>query len=67
MPGYLIKQERIAITGVNDLIIRSLLDRQQFDDPLGEAERLGISSATWPLFGLPWTGRLHGGPSCARP
>ena len=32
-----------------------LLDRQQFADPLGLAERLGISSATWPLlFGLLW-------------
>ena len=34
--------------------MRSLLDRQQFDDPLGEAEDEGISSATWPLFGLLW-------------
>jgi len=59
MPGYQIKQERIAITGVNDLIIRSLLDRQQFSDPLGEAERLGISSATWPLFGQLWPSGLR--------
>jgi predicted nicotinamide N-methyase len=36
------------------LIIRSLLDRQQFSDPLGVAERLGISSASWPIFGLLW-------------
>jgi predicted nicotinamide N-methyase len=54
MPGYRTKQERIAIAGVDDLIIRSLLDRQQFFDPLGEADRLGISSAAWPLFGLLW-------------
>jgi predicted nicotinamide N-methyase len=59
MPGYLLKQERIAITGVSDLIIRSLLDRQQFSDPLGVAERLGISSATWPLFGLLWPSGLR--------
>ena len=59
MPGYLIKQERIAITGADDLIIRSLLDRQQFADPQGEAERLGISSATWPLFGLLWPSGLR--------
>jgi predicted nicotinamide N-methyase len=39
--------------------MRSLLDRQQFHDPLGEAERAGISSATWPLFGLLWpSGRV---------
>jgi predicted nicotinamide N-methyase len=54
MPGYLTKQERIAIAGAGDLVIRSLLDRQQFSDPLGDADRLGISSAAWPLFGLAW-------------
>ncbi|GKS91168.1 SAM-dependent methyltransferase [Acidovorax sp. SUPP2539] len=54
MPGYLTKQENIAIAGVDDLVIRSLLDRQQFSDPLGDAETLGISSAAWPLFGLLW-------------
>jgi predicted nicotinamide N-methyase len=54
MPGYLVKQELISIAGVDDLIIRSLLDRQQFSDPHGAALRAGISSATWPLFGLPW-------------
>jgi len=53
-PGYQTKQERIAIAGVGDLVIRSLLDRQQFFDPLGEAERMGISSAAWPLFGVLW-------------
>ena len=59
MPGYQIKQERIAIAGVDDLIIRSLLDRQQFSDPQGVAEGLGISSATWPLFGLLWPSGLR--------
>jgi predicted nicotinamide N-methyase len=54
MPGYQTKQERVAIAGVDDLVIRSLLDRQQFADPLGEAADLGISSASWPLFGLLW-------------
>ena len=34
--------------------IRSLKDRRQFDDPLGEAEDLGISSAQWPIFGMMW-------------
>ncbi|MBD9390877.1 methyltransferase [Acidovorax sp. ACV01] len=54
MPGYLTKQEDISIVGAADLIIRSLLDKQQFSDPLGTAEALGISSAAWPLFGLLW-------------
>lgn len=54
MPGYLVKHEHIDIDGAQALHIRSLLDRQQFSDPLGEAEALGISSAQWPLFGLLW-------------
>ena len=54
MSGYHTKQESIAIAGVDDLLIRSLLDRQQFSDPSGAAERLGISSAAWPIFGLLW-------------
>ena len=53
-PGYLTKQETIAVLGVDDLQIRSLLDKNQFHDPLEEALNLGISSATWPLFGLLW-------------
>ena len=59
MPGYEVKQETIAVHGVADLIIRSLLDRQQYADPLGQAEALGISSAAWPLFGLLWPSGLQ--------
>ena len=59
MSGYLTKQETIAVAGEADLIIRSLLDRQQFADPLGVAERLGISSSNWPLFGLLWPSAAH--------
>jgi predicted nicotinamide N-methyase len=59
MPGYQTKRERIAIAGVDDLVIRSLLDRRQFFDPLGEADRMGISSAAWPLFGLLWPSAAH--------
>ncbi len=54
MPGYQIQQQNVPVTGVADLFIRSLLDRQQFSDPQGAAMRQGISSATWPLFGLLW-------------
>lgn len=54
MPGYRIKLERIAIVGADDLLIRSLLDRQQYSDPLGTAAAQGISSASWPMFGLLW-------------
>jgi predicted nicotinamide N-methyase len=52
--GYRTKHERVAVAGVDDLLIRSLLDRREFFDPAGQAERLGISSAAWPLFGLCW-------------
>lgn len=54
MPGYLTQVQAVAVAGVADLQIRSLLDRQQYADPLGEAARLGISSAAWPMFGLLW-------------
>ena len=57
MPGYQTKTETIAVGGI-DTIVRSLLDRQQFADPLGAALRLGISSAAWPLFGLVWPSAL---------
>jgi predicted nicotinamide N-methyase len=59
MPGYLLKQEHVAIEGAARLHIRSLLDKQQFADPEGLAESLGISSATWPLFGLLWPSGYH--------
>lgn len=59
MPGYRTKLESIAIAGVNNLLIRSLLDRQQYHDPHGAAERLGIGPAVWPLFGLLWPSALH--------
>ena len=45
--------------GVANLWVRSLLDRQQFSDPLGVAEAMGISSGNWPLFGLVWPSGLQ--------
>ena len=59
MPGYLTKQQSIDVDGVQPLQIRSLLDRQQYADPLGLAARQGISSAAWPLFGLLWPSGRH--------
>jgi predicted nicotinamide N-methyase len=52
--GYFTKQESIAIQGVPNLLIRSLLNKQQFYDPDDAALALGISSAFWSLFGLLW-------------
>ncbi|MDO6385252.1 MULTISPECIES: methyltransferase [unclassified Uliginosibacterium] len=54
VPGYQVKHENISVVGVADLHIRSLLDRQQYSDPNGEAEALGVPPASWPLFGLLW-------------
>lgn len=40
--------------GDSDIHLRTLRDNQQFADPAGLAASLGISSATWPLFGVVW-------------
>jgi len=40
--------------GLTDIHVRTLRDNQQFSDEHGVAEKLGISSATWPLFGIVW-------------
>lgn len=40
--------------GTLDIHVRSLRDTQEFRDDDGVAERLGISSSNWPLFGVVW-------------
>lgn len=40
--------------GNADIHVRSLRDNQQFSDDDDIALKLGISSATWPLFGVVW-------------
>ncbi len=40
--------------GNTDIHLRTLKDKQQFEDINGVAEALGISSATWPFFGVIW-------------
>ena len=59
MPGYFTQQQSIAVRGVADLHIRSLLNNQQYADPLGLAEKVGLSAATWSLFGLLWPSGLE--------
>ncbi|BCE00075.1 class I SAM-dependent methyltransferase [Marinicellulosiphila megalodicopiae] len=44
--------------GKTDIHICTLRDKQEFQDPTGIAQRLGISSATWPLFGVVWPSSL---------
>ncbi len=42
-----------------DIHVRTLRDHMQYMDVDGVAENLGISSATWPIFGVVWTsGRI---------
>ena len=53
MPGYTVHTSIVRI-GDSDYRIRALSDKQQFADPDGEAERAGVSSATWPMFGVLW-------------
>lgn len=53
MTGYTVSTVTLRI-GTLDYQVRSLSDRRQFFDPAGQAEGLGISSATWPLFGVTW-------------
>lgn len=40
--------------GKIDIHLCTLRNRQEFHDPEGVAESLGISSAQWPIFGVVW-------------
>ncbi|MEO7324013.1 MAG: methyltransferase domain-containing protein [Dokdonella sp.] len=53
MQGYTTRQMVIRF-GEHDYRIRALTDLQQFADPNQHAERMGISSAQWGLFGQVW-------------
>ena len=44
--------------GKIDIHVCTLRDKQQFHDPDQTAEKLGISSALWPLFGVIWPSSL---------
>ena len=51
--GYRTKLETVSGCGT-DVLLRSLLSRNEYHDPDGEAERAGVAPAAWPLFGLLW-------------
>jgi predicted nicotinamide N-methyase len=53
MQNYRLKHEIITIRLV-DYRICSLFDKQQFDEDDRESIALGITSATWSLFGVVW-------------
>jgi predicted nicotinamide N-methyase len=44
--------------GKIDIHLCTLRDKQEFYDPQGLAEKLGISSALWPIFGVIWPSSL---------
>ncbi len=53
MTSFRVRYQTIEF-GKTDIHLRTLRDNQQFADDHGVAESLGISSATWPLFGIVW-------------
>lgn len=53
MPGYSTRNLSLTI-GDDVWRLRVLRDLQQFADPDGHGERLGISAAQWSLFGQLW-------------
>jgi predicted nicotinamide N-methyase len=57
VPGYEVEIVNHHIGG-SDFRIRALLNRQQFSDPDGSAERAGVAPASWPLFGVVWPAGL---------
>jgi len=44
--------------GEIDIHLCSLRNKQEFHDPDGTAEALGICSAAWPIFGIVWPSSL---------
>jgi len=44
--------------GDMDVHLRALRNTNEFEDPEGVAEALGISEAVWPLFGVVWSSSI---------
>ena len=57
MRPYQVKHEHFTF-GNSDFEIRSLLDRQQYWDPDGEAARANVAETMWPIFGQVWPAGL---------
>lgn len=56
MPSLRFRYQTIEFGGAGnmDIHVRTLRDKQQFSDINQLAENLGISSASWPIFGVVW-------------
>lgn len=57
MPGYEVEIASFHV-GDSDFRVRTLLNKQQFSDPEGSAERAGVAPASWSLFGVVWPAGL---------
>lgn len=53
LPPIRVRYQTIEVGNI-DIHLCTLRDKQQFSDPQGEADDIGISSASWPLFGVIW-------------
>ena len=53
MSTYRVRYETVEF-GPLDVHVCALRDKQEFSDDDGDAERLGITSANWSLFGVLW-------------
>lgn len=51
--NYKIKYETVEV-GTLDIHLKTLKNKQQFFDKNNVAQKLGISSAQWPIFGVLW-------------
>lgn len=59
MSGYETRRQTVQINGGDDIYLTTLIDNQQFYDPDGAAGKLGVCSASWPLFGLLWPSSIR--------
>lgn len=57
--SYATKRQSVEIHVDLTFTIKSLLNQQQFYDPDKRAQRLGICSAAWPLFGMLWPSSIQ--------
>ncbi|WP_028579259.1 class I SAM-dependent methyltransferase [Desulfogranum japonicum] len=57
MTGVRLRYQTLEF-GETDIHLCTLRDRQQFHDPAGIADKVGISSALWPIFGVIWPSGL---------
>ncbi len=57
MTDLRLSYQTIEFGGI-DIHLCTLRNIQEFDDPAGLAESLGISSAAWPIFGVVWPSSL---------